>query len=62
MEDTNVAFHTSVTLEWNRLELVLESKKATPTLGEHLNQAWSWPERQERNGSVAEAPRLTMPK
>ena len=29
-------------------ELLLESKRATPTLGEHLNKAWSWPERQER--------------
>ena len=27
-----------------------------------LEQDWSWPERQERSGSVAEAPRLTMHK
>ena len=37
MEDTNVAFHSSITCEWNHSELVLESKKASPTLGEHLN-------------------------
>ena len=59
MEDTNVAFHSSITWEWNSSDLVLESKKATPTLGERLNQAWSWPERQERSGNVAEAQRLT---
>ena len=35
-----------------RLESVLESKRVTPTLGEHLNQEWSWPERQERSGSA----------
>ena len=62
MEDTNVTFHSSITWECNRSELVLESKKATSTLGENLHQAWIWPERQERSGSVAEAPRLTMPK
>ena len=44
---------------YTRME-VLESKRATPTIGEHLNLARSWPERQERSGSVAEAPRLTM--
>ena len=55
-----MAIHSSITLEWNRSELVLESKRATTTLGEYLNKAWSWPERQERSGSVAEAPRLTM--
>ena len=40
----------------------LQLDKATPTLVEYLNKAWSWPERQERSGSVAEAPMLTMPK
>ena len=40
----------------------LEFKRATPTLREHLNQALSRAERQEHSGSVAEAPRLTMPK
>ena len=41
-------------------EVVLESKIATPTLGEHLNQALSRPERQERSGSVTEAPMLAQ--
>ena len=42
--------------------VVLESKRGTPTLGGNLNQAWRWPGRQERSGSVAEAPMLTIPK
>ena len=42
--------------------MALEFKRATPTLGEHLNQAWGWPERQERRGSVVEVPTLTMSK
>ena len=50
------------TRELNRSGLILESKSATPTLEDYCNQAWSWPERQERSGSVAEAPMLTMPK
>ena len=36
---------------YTRMELprvVLECKRATPTLGGQLNQAWSWPRRQER--------------
>ena len=37
-------------------------QKSDSNLGEHFNKAWSWPERQERSGSVTEAPRLTMPK
>ena len=59
MEDSSSFFN------YTRIEpprVVLESKRATPTLGGHLNQAWSWPGRQERSGSVAEAPMLTIPK
>ena len=38
--------------------------KRSPASGKHLNQAWiwSWPERQERSGSLTEALRLAMPK
>ena len=56
-----MATHSSITRELNCSELVLQSERAAPTLGGHLNQAWSWPERQERSGNVAEAPMLTMP-
>ena len=37
-------------------------QKSNSNLWEHLNKAWSWPERQERSGNVTEAPRLTLPK
>ena len=57
-----IALNSSITWAWKRSEVVLESKIATPTLWEHFNQAMSWPERQERSGSVAEAPMLTMSK
>ena len=36
-----MALHFSITQEWNRSELVLEYKRATPHIGGHLNQAWS---------------------
>ena len=61
MED-GYSFFNYMRMEPLRIGPTLESKRATPTLGEHLNKAWSWPERQERSGSVPEAPRLTMPK
>ena len=57
-EDSSSLFHY---MRMEPLRFGLESKRATPTLGEYLNQAWSWPERKEWCGSVAEAPRLTMP-
>ena len=57
-----MALHSSIIREWNCSALVLEYKRATPTLGEHLNKVGTWSEQQERSGSVAEAPRLTMPK
>ena len=62
MTNWKIALNSSITWAWKRSEVVLESKIATPTLGEHLNQAMSWPERQERSRSVAEAPMLTMSK
>ena len=37
----------------NRVDL--EFKRLTPTSGKHLNKTRSWPERQERSRSVAEA-------
>ena len=40
----------------------LESKRLTPISGKHLNQTCIWPESQEHSRSVAEAPRLAMPK
>ena len=42
----------------------VESKRVTQTLREHLNNAWSWPDCQERtcSGSMAEAPMMTMPR
>ena len=45
MEDSSSFFN------YTRMEpprVVLECKRATPTLGGQLNQAWSWPGRQER--------------
>ena len=62
MTNWKIALNSSITWAWKRSEVVLESKIATPTLGEHLNQAMSWPECQERSGSMAEAPMLTMSK
>ena len=59
MEDGSSFFNY---MGMNRSELVLVFKRATPTLGEHLNEAWSWQERQECSRSVGEVPRLTMPK
>ena len=49
MEDSSSFFN------YTRMEpprVVLESKRATPTSGRHLNQAWSWPGRQERSRSA----------
>ena len=60
MTNWKIALNSSITGAWKLSEVVLESKIATPTLGEHLNQALSWPECQERSGSVAEAPILCL--
>ena len=64
-----IALNFPFTRKWNRSGFLV-SKRATPTLGEHLNQAWSWSEdKRGRSGDtctlpgivVAEAQRLTMP-
>ena len=40
----------------------LEPLRISPRIQKSDTKTWSWPERQERSGSVTEAPRLTMPK
>ena len=60
MEDSS-SFSNYTGMEPSRV--VLDSKRATPTLGGHLNQAWSWPGRQERSSAnvnytlIAQSPR-----
>ena len=59
MEDGSSLFN------YMRMELLRigpRIQKSDTNFRRALEQEWSRPERQERSGSVTEAPRLTMPK
>ena len=59
MEDSSSFFNY---IKKEPLRIGPRIQKSDTNLGEHLNKAWSWLERQERSGIVVEAPRWTMPK